>query len=245
MAPAGRRPSMSHARTHTPVPLGAAPDPGAASNHDLGCALVAGDEWAIEETWRRFAPAVIMLARRTLGSESEAEDVAQEVFHRVFKKARTLRAPEALRSFVFSFAIRLLRTELRRRRAFAWLSFRRPEALVDLGVDVTDMESRALLRRFYSLLDRLAPRHRLVFALRHLESMTMEEVAARLDLSLSTVQRTLRQATQRLSRWIEADADLVRWLDEDGWLLRAPVQAMPGAGPDRGGALRNRECSEG
>ena len=237
--PAGRRPSMSHARTHTPVSLGAAPDRGAASNHELGCALVAGDDWAIAETWRRFAPAVTMLARRTLGSESEAEDIAQEVFHRVFKKARTLRAPEALRSFVFSFAIRLLKTELRRRRTYAWLSFRKPETLVDLGVDVTDMESRALLRRFYALLDRLAPRHRLVFALRHLESMTMEEVAERLELSLSTVQRTLRQATQRLSRWIEADADLVRWLDEDGWLLRAPFQAMPGPGRDPEEAAQN------
>jgi RNA polymerase sigma-70 factor (ECF subfamily) len=193
---------------------------------------VAGDEWAIAETWRRFAPAVTMLARRTLGSESEAEDIVQEAFHRVFKKARTLRVPESLRSFVFSFAIRVLRTELRRRRACAWLSFSGPETLVDLGADVTDMESRALLRRFYSLLDRLAPRCRLVFALRHLESMTLEEVAARLELSPSTVKRTLKQATHRLSRWIEVDADLARWLDEDGWLLRAPV--VPGSGPRLG-----------
>ena len=235
---------MSNARTHTPVSLGAAPDRRAASDHEVGRALVAGDEWAIAETWRRFAPAVTVLARRTLGSESEAEDIAQEVFHRVFKKSRTLRAPDSLRSFVFSFAIRVLKTELRRRRTYAWLSFRRPETLVDLGAEVTDMESRALLRRFYSLLDRLAPRYRLVFALRHLESMTMEEVAARLELSLSTVKRTLKRATHRLSRWIEADADLARWLDEDGWLLPAPVQAVPGAGHDSADDLRNRECSE-
>jgi len=214
---------MSKARTHTPVPLGVAPDRREASHFEVGCALAAGDEWAIAETWRRFAPAVTMFARRTLGSESEAEDIVQEVFHGVFKKAKTLRVPESLRSFVFSFAIRVLKTELRRRRARAWLSFRRPETLVDLGVDVTDMEARALLRRFYSLLDRLAPRCRLVFALRHLESMTLEEIAARMNMSLSTVQRTLRQATDRLSRWIEADADLAPWLDEDGWLLRREV----------------------
>jgi RNA polymerase sigma-70 factor (ECF subfamily) len=228
---------MSNARTHTPVSLGAAFDRRAASDHELGCALVAGDEWAIAETWHRFAPDVTMLARRTLGSESEAEDIVQEVFHRLFKKSRTLREPDALRSFVFSFAIRVLRTELRRRRAHAWLSFRGPETLADVGTDVTDMESRALLRRFYSLLDRLAPRSRLVFALRRLESMTVDEVAARLELSPSTVQRTLRRASHRLARWIEADVELAGWLDEDGWLLRAPLQAVPGPGHDPADAL--------
>ena len=105
-----------------------------------------------------------------------------------------------MRSFVFSFAIRVLKTELRARKARAWLSFHRPETLVDLGGELTDMESREALRRFYALLDRLAPRHRLVFALRHLESMTLEEVAAHLELSLSTVKRLQERATSKLSR---------------------------------------------
>ena len=85
-----------------------------------------GDGWAITETWHRFAPAVVMLATRALGSESEAEDVAQEAFQRVFAKAKTLREPDRLRSFIFSFAIRVLKTELRNKRARAWLSFHRP-----------------------------------------------------------------------------------------------------------------------
>lgn len=201
-----------------PVSLVVAPDPGDASDRELARALMAGSPWAIAETWHRFAPAVIMFATRTLGSESEAEDVAQEVFHRVFVKARTLRAPERLRSFIFSFAIRLLKTELRRKKTRAWLSFQRPETLVDLGGELMDMESRDLLRRFYALLDRLAARHRLVFALRHLESMTVEEVAAHMGLSISTVKRALERATSKLSIWIEADPGLAGFLDEKGFL---------------------------
>ena len=208
---------MSTRRTQIPVSLVVAPDPRDASDADLAQALAAKSPWAITETWHRFAPAVITLSRRTLGSESEAEDIAQEVFHRVFTKANTLRAPERLRSFIFSFALRVLKTELRRRKARAWLSFQRPETLVDLGAELTDIESRDLLRRFYVLLDRLAPRHRLVFVLRHLESMTVEEAAARMELSISTVKRLLTRATGKLSQWIEADPDLVGFLDEKGW----------------------------
>jgi RNA polymerase sigma factor (sigma-70 family) len=88
---------------------------------------------------------------------------------------------------------------------------------VDLGAELTDMESRDLLRRFYSLLDRLAPRHRLVFVLRHLESMTVEEVADQMELSISTVKRALDRATTKLSRWIEADRDLAGFFDDAGW----------------------------
>ena len=135
----------------------------------------------------------------------------------MFKKSGTLRAPDALRSFVFSFAIRVLKSELRSKSARAWLSFRRPETLVAFRSELIDMESRDLLRRFYELLNRLTPRNRLVFALRHLESMTLEEVATHMDLSLSTVKRALSRATDQLSRWIEADAGLAHVLEEGGW----------------------------
>ena len=191
-----------------PVSLVVAPDPGDASDRELARALMAGSPWAIAETWHRFAPAVIMFATRTLGSESEAEDVAQEVFHRVFVKARTLRAPERLRSFIFSFAIRLLKTELRRKRTRAWLSFQQPETLVDLGGELMDM---GLYERFVfpMLCD---------FALRHLESMTVDEVAAHMSLSISTVKRALERATEKLSIWIEADPGLAAFLDGKGGL---------------------------
>jgi RNA polymerase sigma-70 factor (ECF subfamily) len=209
---------MSTRRTHIPLSLVVAPDASETNDRELALALIEGRSWATAETWHRFAPAIILFARRALGSQAEAEDVAQEVFHRVFVKARTLRAPDRLRSFVFSFAIRLLKTELRRRRARAWLSFHQPETLVHLGGTPTDMESRDLLRRFYSLLDRLAPRHRLIFALRHLESMTVEEVAAHMEISISTVKRSLEHATGKLSIWIEADPGLAGVLDELGSL---------------------------
>jgi RNA polymerase sigma-70 factor (ECF subfamily) len=208
---------MSTRRTQKPLSLVVTPDPRDTSDGALALALAAGNSWAITETWHRFAPGVILLGRRVLGSESEAEDMAQEVFQRVFARSKTLRTPERLRSFIYSFAIRLIKTELRRRKARAWLSFHRPETLLDVSAELADMESRDLLRRFYMLLDRLAPRHRLVFALRHLESMTVEEVAAQMELSISTVKRSLGRATDKLSRWIEADPGLVEFIDRKEW----------------------------
>jgi RNA polymerase sigma-70 factor (ECF subfamily) len=188
------------------------------SDVELARGLALGEGWAVGVTWHRFAPMVLTLAERSLGSRSEAEDVAQEVFLCVLRKAKTLREPEKLRSFVYSFAVFALKSELRRRKLRGWLSFLTPEALVDASAWTVDVESRDLLRRFYALLDRLSPRDRLVFGLKELESMTLEEIAGVMDISVSTVKRSLGHATTRLSRWIRADPGLADAFATERWV---------------------------
>ncbi len=70
---------------------------------------------------------------------------------------------------------------------------------------VMDAESRYALRRLYSLLDRLSTRERLVLVLRHIEGMTLEEIAEAMELSLATVKRGLRRATLRVSQMVDSD----------------------------------------
>lgn len=197
-------PSISRA----PLSLVTGPIRRVASDAELARALGTGEDWAVAEAWHRFAPMVLVTAERAMGSTSEAEDLAQEVFCRVFRTVKTLREPESLRSFVYSVAIRALKTQLRHRRVRAWLSFQGPETLVDLRHVTLDVESRDLLKRFYVLLDRLSPRDRLVFILRRVESMTVEEIARTMELSTSTVKRSMTRASTRLSRWISADPSL-------------------------------------
>jgi RNA polymerase sigma-70 factor (ECF subfamily) len=180
---------------------------GGPADRDLVVGLVAGEAWAMAETWNRFAPMVLMTARRSLGSRAEAEDIAQEVFLGVFRKAQGLRDPDSLRSFIYSFAVRVLKAELRRRKVRGWLPFM-PEAPVDFGFRTLDVEARDLLRKLYALLDRLSPRDRLAFVLRRMEAMTVEEIAATMDISISTVKRSIAHASSRLSRWIAADPGL-------------------------------------
>jgi RNA polymerase sigma-70 factor (ECF subfamily) len=183
-----------------------------ASDAELARSLIEGESWAMAETWRRFAPMVLALAERALGSKSEAEDLAQEAFYRLSRTVKSLREMESLRSFVYSIAIRTLKSQLRQRRVRAWLSFQRPETIVDTRHWTLDVESSELLAKFYSLLDRLSARDRLVFVLRRVEGMTVEEIAASMDVSISTVKRSMLHASNRLSRWVGHDpgfADLV------------------------------------
>src|SRR4051812_46642307 len=199
------RPHPSNANAPLSLVVGARH--GDPDDRELVLGLVAGEAWAMAETWNRFAPMVLMIARRSLGSRTEAEDVAQEVFLAVFRKVETLREPDSLRSFIYSFAVRVLKAELRRRKVRGWLPFM-PDTAVDFGFRTLDVEARDHLRKLYALLDRLSPRSRLAFVLRRMEAMTVEEIAAAMDVSISTVKRAIAHASERLSRWIDADPGL-------------------------------------
>jgi len=172
---------------------------------ELARALIGGDPHAAELAWERYAPLVHRIVSRAIGPDAEVEDVTQEIFYRLFSRIGTLRKPEALRSFVISFAIRIVKWELRRRRARRWLTLSETGEVPDEQLMVMDAESRYSLRRLYALLDRLSTRERLVLVLRHVEGMTLEEIAEAMELSLATVKRGLRRASLRIAQMVDAD----------------------------------------
>ncbi len=177
----------------------------AASDLELAHALMSGVSNAPELAWERYAPLVHRIVSRAIGPDAEVEDVTQEIFYRLFARIGTLRKPEALRSFVISFAIRIVKWELRRRRARRWLTLSETGEVPDEQLLVMDAESRYGIRRLYTMLDRLTTRERLVLVLRHVEGMTLEEIADAMDLSLATVKRGLRRATLRVSQMVDSD----------------------------------------
>lgn len=202
-------------RSHVPLSLVVSSDRQTVSDGDLARALMGGDTWAVAETWRRFAPMVLMLARRALGSVTEAEDIAQDVFHRIFRTAKTLRKPDSLRSFIYGCTVHALQSELRRKKVRSWLSLEKPETLANLGAQTMDVESQDMLRRFKILLDRLSTRDRLVFTLRRMEAMTVDEIASHMRISVSTVKRSVTYSSDRLARWIQADPGLAELLNQE------------------------------
>ena len=205
---------MSAERHHIPLHIVSNSAPVEADDAEIARALIAGEKWAIAATWNRFAPMVFGMASRALGNEYEAEDVTQEVFFRLFARAKTLNKPESLRSFVTSFAIRILKWELRSKRARSWLSFREPKDIPEATYSSFDPEARDVLRRFYTMMGRLKPRDRIVFCLHHMDGRTLDEIADAMELSLSTVKRSHDRVNDRLSRWIESDVSLASFLKE-------------------------------
>ncbi|HEY8923593.1 MAG TPA: sigma-70 family RNA polymerase sigma factor [Polyangia bacterium] len=175
---------------------------------ELVRALRADDPAAPAILWARCAPAVQRLLAKVLGPGLEIEDLTQEVFLRVFVRLPSLRDPSALKPFVLSVAANVLKWELRRRwvgrRVRLSISGRLPE----VAGTSNDAEARQALRRCYRIFDSLTAKERLAFVLRHLEGMTIQEVAATLVVSVSTAKRWVGSGASKVADRVSRDPDL-------------------------------------
>ena len=189
----------------------------------LALAAAAGQPGAAEMVWDRFAPLVRGLARRSLGPDREVDDHVQEVFLRLFAELDALRDPAALRSFVVGITVRVLRSELRRRRLRRWLRLTEAGELPDNAAPPRDEAAREALRRLYRILDGIDDDARLAFALRFIEGLELADVAAALGASLATTKRRLAKVTARVFAAARNDAVLSAYLAHDGGVAAAAV----------------------
>jgi RNA polymerase sigma-70 factor (ECF subfamily) len=171
--------------------------------------LVEGDVRAPRIVWQRFAPMVHRMLRRAFGPECDIEDMAQEVFLVLFRRAHTLREPQALRAFVISITAHIIRYELRRKAATRWLRFGEPSVA---KAQDADLDAREAVKRLYRILDRLGSRDRTAFALRFLEGLEVAEIARALDVSLATTKRRLAHSWRRVVVHAQRDEALITYL---------------------------------
>ena len=182
-----------------------------ADDRALLAGLAAGEPAAANAIWDRFAPLVRGLLRQSLGPRAEIDDLTQEVFLTLFRRARDIR--ENLRSFVVGVCVRVSRSELRRQRIRRWLRLSESEALPDVPVREADHVSRDAIHRLYAILDRLDADARIAFVLRHSQGLEGSEIAAALGCSLATAKRRLAKAQERVLLHARKDAALMDWLD--------------------------------
>lgn len=201
---------LRRARLHL-VASAAEPD---LDDGDLVSAFMNGEDWAAWAIWTRHAPMVHRLLQRALGPGGDAEDLTQDVFFCMFQRIPALRNAGALRSFIYSFALRTLKNELRRRRVRRILRLSPTGQPPEVPVQAADSEARQLLARFYLLLDQLSANERAAFVLQHMEGLTLHEIAESMGVSLATVKRWLSRGSQRVSALVEADRELSSYASE-------------------------------
>ena len=184
--------------------LSAAPAPESEQSPDFVGAVIAGERWAERELFERYVSLVQSTLGRCLGSCHDLDDLTQEVFLHVFGSVKTLQHHDALRSFVYTIALRVARTDIRRLR-----SRRRTEILdLDRSADFqavnVDPEVRDALKRVQAILDGMASNYRRALELRYLDGLPATQVAHELRVSIPTVNRWLTRALGYLSAEIES-----------------------------------------
>ncbi|WIG94862.1 sigma-70 family RNA polymerase sigma factor [Myxococcus sp. SDU36] len=143
--------------------------------------------------------------KRRLGDRQLAADLLQDVFVRVVERPRNSEEENA-RAYLYRVATNLAIDHERQsaRRAQVFGGMEGAGATPD-GHPAADrvLESRAQLERVYAALASLPPLTQEIFRLDRVESLTYRQVAARLDISESSVQKHLARALSHALRALE------------------------------------------
>ena len=206
--------SRNQRLTHpTPVPsalkpklalvpaLPAAPEP---SDADLVEAIRSGSRGSREALYRRHVRYIGGMSARLLRSRELAEDVTQDTFVLAFQRIDELRDPAAVRGWLATIAVNLVRRHLRRQRFLGFFGLTVPHdaALDRLATDDASAETRAELSAIEEGLRGLPANHRIAWMLRHVEGHSLEETADACECSLATAKRWLSAAEHAMDEFL-------------------------------------------
>ena len=163
-------------------------------------AVARGDESALASIYDRYSSILLGLLLRILHSRAEAEDVLQEVFVQVWRRADSYdesrgRGFTWLVTLARSRAIDRLRALDARARAATAAAVEAPEPAGDASLDAFRSEQREIVR---AALAELTEDQRRTLLLAYEEGLTQSEIAARLNQRLGTVKTRTRAGLLKL-----------------------------------------------
>jgi RNA polymerase sigma-70 factor (ECF subfamily) len=187
--------------------------------------LQAGNEQAFAQLIALYSQPIYSLIARSLQDPSDASDITQEVFIKVFRSIRGFHGEASLRTWLYRIALR----EASNQRRW-WSRHKRQEIAIDapshsdfsgedeplsLAATLADpggspydhAEQKQLRERVEAALRELPEAFRTVVVLREIEGFAYEEIAEILEVNLGTVKSRLTRGRSALRTLLAREVD--------------------------------------
>ncbi len=200
------------------MPLKDSPNHKDSSGNDIDVALMIrvknGDEAAFEELIHRHQGAIVGTVAKMLGNASDAEDIAQQVFIRLWKSAPKYKVKAKFTTFLYTIMRNLVFNESRRRNNKKEHSIEERED--DLHIQTEDPNTtspdndylqKELQKAVDQAISELPEKQRLAVILRRYEGLSYDDISETLDLSVSAVKSQLFRARTTLRESLKGYLD--------------------------------------
>jgi RNA polymerase sigma-70 factor (ECF subfamily) len=165
-----------------------------------------GDQAAFAELLHRYKDPLFGYLMRMTNNQSFAEDLFQETFLRVHKKADTFRAGSRFKSWLFTIATRITIDHFRRSKSRPQLQQSDdyppvPSSERDPAAATAQLELREIVQ---TAVESLPPQQRAALLLIYFQGHTYSEAAEIMECSLSSIKTHMARALKKLATQLPA-----------------------------------------
>lgn len=169
----------------------------------------AGREQAFNELVLRHRRGVFVTAAGMLGNDQDADDVAQEVFIKVYTALQDFRGESAFYTWLYRITVNLCLNRLRSRKTRSFFGLETIEQVMPTSESADrGAEAHELQKLARKAISELPEKQRIVFILRHFHELPHAEIADILGREVGTIKanyfQAIRKLRERLGPYVEA-----------------------------------------
>jgi len=178
------------------------------SSEELMAKTAGGDESAFEILVNRHQTSILNLTYRFIGDRTQAKDLAQEVFIRVWQSAKSYEPRAKFTTWIYRITANLCFNQLKSARGKRWFSFSRSneesvttieETLADKGPSAEDiLVEKERSRQISQALQSLPDNQKMAVILKRYDELSYQEIAQVIGCSVSAVESLLVRAKRTL-----------------------------------------------
>ena len=169
------------------------------SDRELFSQITADDERAFTVFVKRYKDRLFNFVARIIPERETAEDILQETFLRVYNQRKNYSPDYALSTWVYTIALNLVRSELRKRklRRYMSLDFLKEQSDIELP-DRTNLEPGMLKPLLEKAVKTLPEEYRIAFILCDINRLPYNEIAEVMRVPVGTVKSRINRARSML-----------------------------------------------
>jgi RNA polymerase sigma-70 factor (ECF subfamily) len=165
--------------------------------------IKAGHDDAFDELMRRYKRPVLNFVYRLLGNADEAEDVAQEVFIRVYQNIGTLESSRKFSTWLFAMAHHACIDQLRWRKRHPTESLDNSPSLASVTTPTTEAATHEIGEHISAAVAKLPQDQRTALILSEYQGQSHAEIAQVMRCSEKSVELRLYRAKQTLRQHLK------------------------------------------
>jgi len=169
-----------------------------------------GDVSAFRDLVEKYKKKIFYLAYDFLKDHSEAEDISQEVFIKVFRSIQKFKKDAKMSTWIYQITVNTCIDALRRKKAKPSIQLDEGKPVETWAADsilsakISSPESSAdaslLQIKIQDALQKISDKERAVFVMRHYNDLTINEIADVMKISSGTVKSFLFRGLQKLRK---------------------------------------------